>query len=277
MEKYSVLMAVYKKENPVYLEQSLNSMIEQTIMPDEIVIVEDGPLNEGLYRVIEKYCAKYANLMTVVKLPQNRGLGNALNQGINVARNELIARMDSDDISLPVRCEMQLKAFQCKPQLSIVGTQIDEFVGETDHIVSSRVVPSSFKEIKKFSRRRSPFNHPTVMFRKSAVKAAGGYKTFGRKEDLDLFIRMVNEGYKGINLKKSYLLYRTSPENLQRRKSWVNCKEYVQIMYAFHKKGWNGWIDMAYVVVGQLVMYCVPTEMARILSNRFLRKNGQSA
>lgn len=271
METYSVLMSVYAKEKPDYLDQSLQSMVSQTVKPDEIVLVEDGPLHEGLYRIIEKYKQNYPELMTVIRIPVNGGLGNALNHGLKAARNELIARMDSDDISLPKRCEMQLKAFEKNPELSIVGTQMIEFIKEPENIISFRSVPSSYRNILKFSRRRSPFNHPTVMFRKSAVENAGGYKTFGRKEDLELFIRMGNEGYKAINLKKPYLLYRTGQENLKRRKDWINCKEYIQIMYAFHRKGWNGLTDITYVVTGQLVMHFAPYRIVKRLSDIFLR------
>lgn len=272
MEKYSVLMSVYIKECPEYLSQSLESMVKQTIMPDEIVIVEDGPLNKGLYQVIEEYKKIYPGLISIIKLPFNKGLGNALEQGLKVVRNEFVARMDSDDISVVNRCEMQLRAFQRLPELAIVGTQIDEFIGRPSNIVSSRIVPSSYKEIIKFSKRRSPFNHPTVMFRKNAVIEAGGYKAYGRKEDLDLFIRMLQGGYKAINLKKSYLYYRTDINNLKRRKKWTNCKEYIQIMYEFHKKGWNSIVDMTYVVVGQLVMCFAPSWIVYKLSNQFLRR-----
>lgn len=272
MEKYSVLMSVYSKEKPEYLEQSLNSMVNQSVLPDEIVLVEDGPLNPGLYKVIENYKKCYPQLMTVVKLPVNGGLGQALNCGLKAARNELIARMDSDDISLPGRCAAQLRVFEHLPELSIAGTQIDEFMGRPDNIVASRIVPSSYKDILQFSRRRSPFNHPTVMFRKSAVEKAGGYAAYGRKEDLDLFIRMIHEGYKAVNLKKPYLLYRTDEDNLKRRKGWVNCREYIEIMHGFHKRGWNSIGDMVYVVFGQLIMCFAPRGMVKALSDKFLRK-----
>lgn len=276
MEKYSVLMSVYKMEKPEYLKLSLDSMINQTVVPDEIVLVEDGPLNAGLYRVIEQYTDGYPDIMKIVKLKQNGGLANALNCGMKAVRNELVARMDSDDISLPGRCEMQLRAFEQKPELSIVGTQADEFEGAPQNIICSRNVPVSYKEILRFSRCRSPFNHPTVMYRKSAVENAGGYKAFHRKEDLELFIRMIHEGHKAINLKKSYLLYRTGTANLGRRKSWVNCREYIQIMYQFYKKGYSSIADMVYVTAGQLILFAVPESIAGRLSRRFLRKHGQS-
>lgn len=272
MEKYSVLMAVYKKEKPEYLIQSLDSMLAQTVLPDEIVLVEDGPLKESLYRVIRRYQKKYPSVLKVVSLPWNSGLGNALNYGLSYCSHELVARMDSDDISMPARCGMQLEAFKRQPQLSIVGTQIDEFSGSPRHVIASRVVPTSYQEILRFSRRRSPFNHPTVMFRKSAVIKAGGYAAYGRKEDLDLFVRMLQQGTLAVNLKKSYLLYRTSKENLHRRKSWQNCKEYIRIMYGFHKKGYNSMADMAYIIAGQLLICLLPDRLAKKLTDWFLRK-----
>lgn len=272
MERYSVLMSVYIKERPEYLDQSLESMVKQTVMPDEIVVVEDGVLNEGLYKIIEKYKELYPDIIKTVRSPLNQGLGQALNQGLKVVRNEFVARMDSDDISVANRCEMQLRAFRHMPELSLVGTQIDEFIELPTNIVSSRIVPSSYKDIIHFSRRRSPFNHPTVMFRKSAIIQAGGYKAYGRKEDLDLFIRMIHAGHKAINLKKSYLYYRTDINNLKRRKNWTNCKEYIQIMYGFHKKGWNSTVDMTYIIVGQLIMCFAPSWIVHKLSIRFLRR-----
>ena len=272
MEKYSVLMSVYIKENPEYLRQSLESMICQTVAPDEIILVEDGPLNDELYETIWEFETEYPDLFKIIKLEKNGGLGNALNHGIIEARNELIARMDSDDISLPERCEKQLRAFERHPDLAIVGAQINEFTGTTDNIVASRRVPASYREIKKFARRRSPFNHPSVMYRKSAIISSGGYGRYRRKEDLDLFIRMVNEGYKAINLKNVYLLYRVNPGNVRRRKEWNNCREYIEIMYKFHKKGWNSIIDMLYVTAGQLVMYLAPTGIIKRLSGMFLRE-----
>lgn len=272
MEKYSVLMSVYAGERPEHLSQSIDSILNQTVKPDEIVLVEDGPLHEGLYRVIKMYTDICPDIMKVVKLDRNRGLGNALNCGMKAVRNELVARMDSDDISLPERCEMQLKAFACMPELSIVGTQMNEFVDEPENIAASRRVPSSYKEILQFSRRRSPFNHPTVMYRKSAVKDAGGYVPYNRKEDLELFIRMIHEGHKAVNLKKPYLLYRTDRENLMRRKTWTNCREYIRIMHGFYKRGYSSLADMAYVVTGQLAMCLLPGRMAKKLSDRFLRE-----
>ena len=138
MEKYSVLMSLYVKEKPEYLRLAIDSMLNQTVTPDEIVIVEDGPLNDSLYSVLDEYEGK----ITRVRSDKNIGLGLALNVGLKACRNELVARMDTDDISKPDRCEKQLKRFEEKPELAIVGAWVDEFTVSPDQVVSTRAVPT---------------------------------------------------------------------------------------------------------------------------------------
>lgn len=271
--KYSVLMSVYKNDNADSLSLAIDSMLHQTVLPEQFVIVEDGPVSNEIESIIANYESCSPDLFTIVRLEKNGGLGNALNQGLKVCRNELVARMDADDISCPERCEKQLKKFCQKSKLMILGTQIKEFIGVTSNVVSSRQVPCSYKEIRKFGRRRSPFNHPTVMFRKSAILRLGGYVAYGRKEDLDLFIRAINNNYYSENLSESLLYYRTSEDNLKRRKTWINCKEYILIMAGFYKKGYCSIVDLAYVIIGQLLLFITPAFIAKKLSDCFLRSN----
>lgn len=271
MNYYSVLMSVYKNDKPDYLRLAIDSMLNQSFAPEQFVIVEDGPISDELKTVINDYYENYPELFTIVSLKENGGLGNALNQGMKACRNELIARMDSDDIAKIDRCEKQIEAFREEPAIGILGTQIDEFIENTTNIVSRRVVPTSHEDIVRFSRRRSPFNHPTVMYRKSVIEKLNGYTAYGRKEDLDLFIRAINSGVYTKNLTESLLYYRTSKDNLKRRKTWNNCKEYIQIMEGFYKKGYIGNTDFLYVVVGQLFMYLMPDGVTKVLSDRFLR------
>jgi glycosyltransferase involved in cell wall biosynthesis len=269
-DKYSVLMSVYRNDDPNFLTVAIESMLNQTIPPEQFVIVEDGIVGDEIEEVVSKY-EKNSSLFSIVRLEKNGGLGNALNHGLKVCRNDLVARMDADDVSVPERCEKQLKAFAKNPDLKILGTQIKEFVGDTSNVVSTRFVPTSFEEIKKFARRRSPFNHPTVMYKKEAVEKLGGYPILKRKEDLGLFVNAVNNAYYSENLDESLLFYRTSVENQKRRKTWVNCKEYIEVMYAFFKKKQIGLADLAYVVFGQLMMYIAPSCITTKLSKKFLR------
>lgn len=186
MEKYSVLMSLYAKEKPEYLKQAVDSMLNQTVKPGEIVIVEDGPLNSALYAVLDEYGDK----ITRVRNEKNLGLGLALNVGLKACRNELVARMDTDDISKPKRCEEQLKYFVKNSETDIVGGDIAEFIGEESHIVGKRVVPQSNEEIREYMKKRCAFNHMSVMYKKTAVEAAGGYQDWFCNEDYYLWIRM---------------------------------------------------------------------------------------
>ena len=137
MESYSVLMSVYNKDTEDELRQSIESMLNQTILCDQFVLVEDGPIGNDLSLVVDEYSSEYQDIFTVIKLPENRGLGKALDVGLKECRNELIARMDADDISLKTRCEKLLQLFDENPKLAIAGTNIDEFYDNPKNIVSS--------------------------------------------------------------------------------------------------------------------------------------------
>ncbi|WP_038266645.1 glycosyltransferase [Peptoclostridium litorale] len=270
--KYSVLMSIYKKEKPEYFVQSIESMINQILEPDEIVIVKDGELTKELEEVIEQYVDNYPSMFNIVPLKVNIGLGRALDEGLKHCRNELVARMDTDDISLPERCKLQVKQFNENPELCIVGTMIDEFYDEPENIISSRVVPTTNDEIYKFMKRRSPFNHPTVMYKKNEVIRCGGYGKMRRKQDLDLFSRMINNGCVAQNIDQSLLLFRSNEDNFKRRKSWSYCKSYIEVQFEIWKRGHCGFNDLVFVTAGQLVMFLAPMGLLKKISNKYLRK-----
>lgn len=267
-KKYSVLMSLYKKENPEYLRLALDSMINQTVEPDEIVLVEDGPLTDELYEVVDEY----KDHLHIVVNETNIGLGLALNNGLKECRNELVARMDTDDVSKPKRCEKQLAKFLEKPYLSIVGSNIDEFVDDISNVVSVRKVPSSSKEIYEFAKRRSAFNHPAVMYSKTAVLDNGGYSNLRRNQDVDLFGRMLFKGYKAENIDESLLWFRSSDELSKRRKSWENTWSYIDTIRRFWKMGYSGFGDFAIIAAAQTGMYLLPVKVQNMLYKKFLRK-----
>lgn len=267
MEKYSVLMSLYKKEHPEYLRLALDSMIYQSVKPDEIVLVEDGPLTDELYDVIKDY----EQYLHIVKNPQNLGLGLALNEGLKVCQNELVARMDTDDISKPDRCKKQLKCFEEKPELSIVGSHIDEFLGDTSNVISQRRVPLKFKDIYIYAKKRSAFNHPTVMYRKSAVLAEGGYANLKRNQDVDLFGRMLFKGYKAENIDEALLWFRSSDELAGRRKSWENTWSYIKTVKKFWKMGYSSFADYVMIAIAQTGMFLMPIKIQNYIYKRFLR------
>lgn len=271
--KYTVLMSVYKKEDPKHLQESIDSMLAQTLFPNQFVLVKDGPLTDRLENVINEFLDKYEDLFTIVALENNIGLGRALDEGLKYCETELVARMDADDISLSDRCEKQVHCFKNDDKLSIVGTMIDEFYDDPTNIISSRNVPTKHNDIVKFMKRRSPFNHPSVMFKKSEVIRCGGYGVFRKKQDLDLFSRMINNGCITKNINESLLLFRSNEDNFKRRRSWSYCKSYIDVQKAIWKRDHCSFFDLLYVTFGQLLLYISPMWLMKWLSNTFLRKN----
>lgn len=266
-QKYSVLMSLYKKEKPEYLRLAIDSMLNQTIAPDEIVMVEDGPLTDELYAVLDEY-----PMLHRVKNETNLGLGLALNMGLKECRNELVARMDTDDCSKPERCGKQLERFAEKPYLAIVGSHIDEFVGDVSNVISQRIVPISSEEIYNYAKKRSAFNHPTVMYSKTAVLANNGYSDLRRNQDVDLFGRMQFEGYKAENIDEALLWFRSSDELSKRRKSWENTWSYIATIRKFWKMGYSSFVDYAMVGIAQTAMYLMPVKFQNLVYRKFLRK-----
>lgn len=272
MQKYSVLLSLYIKEKPEYLQLALQSMIVQSYPPDEIVIVKDGPITEELQKVLDKFCLDYPNLFQIVGYKKNRGLGLALNYGLEHCHNELVARMDTDDISKYNRCEKQVKVFEKCPELAIVGSAVDEFYDDPSNVTGRRIVPSESNEIYEFAKRRSAFNHPVVMYRKSKVEEFNGYDNLRRNQDVDLFGRMIFGGCKAFNFKESLLYFRSDENLAKRRKSWDNSKSYIKTIRKFWKMGYSSFIDYCIVAVGQTLMFALPINLQNWVYSKFLRK-----
>jgi glycosyltransferase involved in cell wall biosynthesis len=265
-------MSLYVKEKPEYLRLAIDSMLNQTVAPDEIVIVEDGPLTDALYDVLDEYNSKYPQLFHFVKNEENIGLGLALNAGLKECRNEIVARMDTDDISKSERCEKQLAVFAQDKSLSIVGSFVDEFNDDINHVVSTRAVPVTHDEIYQFAKRRSAFNHPTVMYRRGSVLKFGGYANLRRNQDVDLFGRMLFNGCKAQNVPESLLFFRSNTDLAKRRKSWENTKSYIDTIGRFCKMGYSSFVDYAMVAVAQTAVFLMPTALQHWVYKHFLRK-----
>lgn len=213
----SILMSVYIKEKPEYLKEALKSSISQTAQVKEVVLVLDGPITEQLQSVISLCQKENPELIKLVPLEENVGLGKALAVGVEACRYELIARMDTDDIMLPTRIEKQYSEFASDPELAIIGSNIDEFYDTPEKIVGRRIVPETNEEIRNFSKKRNPFNHMTVMFKKKAVLDAGNYQPMMGFEDYYLWVRLLKAGYKGKNIQESLVYARTGEDMYARR------------------------------------------------------------
>ena len=260
---YSVLMSVYHKEKPEYLEQAIASIQAQTLPTDDFVLVCDGPLNAVLDTVIAKKQQEMGKTLNVVRLAKNGGLGNALNEGIKHCKNELVARMDSDDIAYQDRCEKQIAVFYAHPEVSVCSGIVEEFTSTPDVVDAKRVPPEAHEEIVEFAKKRNPFNHPCVMYKKSAVEAVGSYQDFYLLEDYYLWLRMLMAGYQGYNIQEPLLHMRAGSDMYLRRAGWKYAKTQTRL-FKFMKS--QGFIDE-----GQYIKSCVIRSGSALAPN-WLRK-----
>lgn len=234
MKKFSVLISVYACEQSEHLRAALHSVFKQTVLPAEVVLVEDGPLTPELDAVIFDISTRY-DTMKIVKLAKNMGLGNALNVGLSVCTYDLVARMDSDDLSLPGRFEAQLRVFEKYPEVSVVGGWISEFDNDPQNIVSYRRLPQTDRELKQICQLKNPLNHMTVMFRKKDVLDAGGYQHFYLFEDYWLWVRMIKNGVKFYNVQEVLVNVRSGIAMARRRGGLKYAKSEIR----FQRKIWQ--------------------------------------
>lgn len=217
MLDFSVLMSVYKNEKPKYLKQAIESIVNQTMMPNEIVIVKDGSLTEELEQVISYYKKKYNSLFEIINFEQNRGLGLALRDGVLACNNEYIARMDTDDIAFLTRFEKQFDYLEKHKEIALLGSWITEFSDDPEHPETITELPCEHKDIVQYAKRRNPFRHMTVIFKKSAVLDSGNYRDFLWFEDYDLWVRMIQKGYKVANISEVLVNVRANDDMFVRR------------------------------------------------------------
>lgn len=215
---FSVCTSIYKNDRPEFVRVALDSMlVNQSVKPTEIVLVQDGPVPDGLSLLLSEYESKYPEVMHIICLEKNGGLGNALKLGVENAKYDICARMDSDDICMPDRFEKQLAYLESHPECDIVGGQMTEFIDTPDNIVGRRVVPLSNEEIYEYMKSRCALNHVTVMFRKEAVLKAGNYQDWFWNEDYFLWVRMMMAGCKFANIPDVAVNVRSGADQYARR------------------------------------------------------------
>ncbi len=265
-------MSVYKKEKAEYLELALDSVIHQTLKPDEIVLVQDGELTKELYAVIEEHKQKYPNIFKTYALKQNQGLGKALNFGMQKCRNELIARMDTDDIAEPNRFELQVQEFIKYKDLALCGGQIAEFADNPNEITGFRNVPLTHNEILGFCKKRNPFNHMTVMFKKQSVQSVGGYQHMPYFEDYWLWARVLKAGYKAKNIDAVLVKVRAGQDMIARRGglNYTHC--IIRFEKALHSIGIINFAEMIVYITLRCFVSVIPESLRLWIYRWKLRK-----
>jgi glycosyltransferase involved in cell wall biosynthesis len=274
MSKFSVLVSVYFKENPFYFKKALDSIVNQTLLPNEIVLIKDGPLGEELENVLNEYVLHYPNLFKIISLPVNRGLGNALAIGVNECSYEFIARMDTDDICVLNRFEKQLHFLDQNSNIDVVGSNVEEFNIEPGDLKRFRTMPESGKSVLKYSKFRNPINHPTVMFRKAKVLEAGNYSgEILLFEDFSLFIRMLQKGASFYNIQECLLHFRTGLgiDVIKRRSGLFYVKNEWKFSLLSLKIGNLNFFEWLFYVCTKLPLRLLPPKVILFVYNQFLR------
>lgn len=275
MHRFSVLMSVYIKEKPEFVEECFQSLLCQTAKASEWVVVEDGPLTQEMYALLDRYEKDNPGLIKRVPLRMNQGLGLALREGVSQCSNELIARMDTDDIAREDRFEKQLAEFCKNSDLDICGSSIDEFEDTLQKIVAKRSVPTSHNDIVKFQKRRDAFNHMTVMYKKASVLSSGNYLPCPMMEDSFLWVRMIQNGAKCMNIDDSLVFARIGHDMYKRRGGWSYFNKYRSGRKEILKTGFINYFDYIFTVFVQLCVANIPSRIRGVVYKNILHSNGK--
>ncbi len=268
---FSVLMAVYKKEQPLFFKEALRSVFEQSLIPNEVVLVKDGPLTEELEQIIVDFSSKNEQLK-VITLEKNQGLGEALRIGLNACSFDLVARMDSDDICKPYRFEKQIAFIKEHKEITIVGSWIEEFSDCKEEIEAIRELPQEDKQLKIFMKWRNPFNHMTVMFRKKDILAVGGYQPFYLLEDYYLWNRLANANYYFANIGESLLWARGGYTMLERRGGWKYVVSESKLLKFMYRSGRINIVEFGANLMMKSIIRLIGKHLRHTIYTFFLRK-----
>ena len=266
---FSVLMSVYIKEKSQFLKESLNSVFNQTLPPDEVILVEDGPLTDELYSTINDFTEKHKELK-IIPLKENHGLGYALNIGLKHCKYNLVARMDSDDICKPYRFEKEITFMHDHKDIDICSSWIDEFENDKKNVVSQRRIPETHEEIIRYAKFRCPVNHPTVVYKRDKIIQLGGYQDF--PEDYYLWIKMIMNGCKFYNIQESLLFFRFSSDLYKRRGGWKDAKDDMRAQINFYKVGFLNKRELLYNASIRSTVRLIPVHIRAFIYKYMLRK-----
>lgn len=268
---FSVLMSIWRGGSAQYLDESLASIANSTVLPTEIILVKDGLLNTDLNKTITKWQLRLGRCFNVISIKKHRGLGAALRIGSYHVTTHWIARMDADDICLPNRFEKQLNTLVRQPELAVLGGQVDEFITDPLHALHQRNVPTTMNNIIKFNKLRCPFNHPTVIINKEALMDVGGYQSFGSWEDYYLWERILAAGYRVKNLSDVLVHMRVSEDLYERRGQMSNVPYIVKLQKYMYQHNLINKRELAATTVIKIINACAPVSLRKWVYQHYLR------
>jgi len=269
LAEFTLLLPVYAKDQPAFVRLAFESSVQgQTLRPTAAVIVQDGPVPPALSDELARLAESSPVPVELVILRENQGLTAALNAGLAACQTEVVARMDADDVSVPERFERQWQLIS--EGYDLVGTGMVEFDEDPDAPGTLRVPPTGSERIRSHARSHNPFNHPTMMYRKSVVERVGGYEPFGKMEDYWLGLRMIDGGARVENIAEPLLKYRVGSGAFSRRGGWAEARTEWRLQSAMRRMG--------FVSTGQYLRNCVvkgvyrlmPVGLKKVLFRRFV-------
>ena len=273
-ESLSVLLATYADDDPGKLERAIESVFTQTVEPNEVVVVADGPLSSGLETVLRELENRYYERLVRASLPTNQGLGAALRHGVSVCSHDLVARIDSDDVAVRTRFEEQLAFLSEHPGVDALGGYIAEFPPGSNEPETVREVPTTPEGVRKEARYRCPVNHPSVMFRRDAVLDVGNYRPLRSMQDYELWMRMLSEGYTITNISSVLVHCEGGAELLQRRGGLSYANLELRLMYRFFRMGMMPLSALLLNVGVRIPLRLAPRFIRGIVYRRILRSRG---
>jgi glycosyltransferase involved in cell wall biosynthesis len=273
-EKFSLLMSVYGGDDPAFLDAAFRSVVHDQIRPpDDVVLVQDGPVPPHLAATIDELIATSPSPTTLLALEANVGLGPALDQGMAACAHDIVARMDADDIALPHRFSVQVPIVE--EGVDLLGCSLLEFGLTPDDIVGKRVPPIDPEEIVRYSRFHQPFHHPTVVYRRSVVQAAGGYRHLALMEDYLLFAKMIRQGARVANIAEPLVLYRVGAGAYARRGGLDMAKSELRLQRQLHELGFTSRAEFVRNVVVRGGYRLVPEAARRAAYRRIIARRGE--
>lgn len=269
--KFSVLMSVYKNDKSEDVKDAIDSLLNQTLLPNQIVILEDGKVSKKLDDLLENYSKKH-KIIEIYKREQNLGLGLTLNEGLNYCKYDYVARMDADDYSYPNRFEEEIRYLESHPDIDVVGCNIDEYDENLSKKLAVRVVPEFDKKIKKYMKKRNGVNHVTVIYKKQSVLNAGSYEDCLYFEDYYLWCKMIKNGCKFYNIQESLMKIRAGFDMAKRRGGLSYSKYIINFENKIYKIGIINKFEYIFNLFIRLSVANIPNSFRTILYKKQLRK-----
>lgn len=270
MVAFSAVMSVYAGDKAEQFAAAVDSLLNQTILADEIILVRDGPVSKDLQNEIDKF--KTDQTFKIIELADNAGSAHARQVGINASKTQIIALMDADDICVNNRFEVQLETMK-RTDADVVGGVIEEFDHSVGDLKRRRVMPLDHDEIVRLSMWRNPINNVTLMFKKSVFQQSGGYSDVRLSEDWDFILKVLASGFRVQNLPDTLVHVRSGNSMLARRRRMVQVIAEIKLFWRMYNNGrMSLWHLIANTFV-RLVVRILPVSFTRMLYDKFLRKH----